>query len=33
MTTTMTTILSRRSSALLLTGLSLGALGLGACGG
>ena len=33
MTTTMTTIISRRPSALLLTGLSLGALVLGACGG
>jgi RND family efflux transporter MFP subunit len=32
MTTTMTTIISRRPSALLLTGLSLGALVLGACG-
>lgn len=33
MTTTMTTLITRRPSALLLAGLSLGALTLGACGG
>lgn len=33
MTTTMTTIISRRPSALLLAGLAVGTLALGACGG